>query len=100
MEREVICTPRAEEDLLNVCSYLDREWGERVKSAFLAEVDEVVDCILSFPSICRSAGHADIHEALVTKHNLLFHRDMEVRIYLLTLWDTRQHPDKRPYPNT
>ncbi len=99
MAREVIWTPRAEEDLLTVCSYLDREWGERVKRAFLAEVEEVVDCILTFPNIYCSSGHADIHEALVTKHNLLFYRITEGRIYLLTLWDTRQDPDKRPYPN-
>jgi hypothetical protein len=71
-----------------------------VKSAFLAEVDEVVECIRTFPYIFRSSGHADIREALVTKHNVLFYRITEDRIYLLTLWDTRQDPEKRPFPST
>ena len=100
MAREVIWTPRAEEDLLNVCSYLDRVWGERVKMAFLSEVDEVVECIRTFPNIFRSSGRADIREALVTRHNLLFYRITGDRIYLLTLWDTRQDPNERPFPST
>lgn len=97
MAREVIWTPRAQADLLAVCGYLDREWGQRVKEAFLADVDEVIACIQVFPNIFRASGHLDIREALVTKHNLLFYRVNEERIYLLSLWDTRQNPEGRPY---
>lgn len=98
MAREVIWTPRAGSDLLGVCDYLEREWGERALSAFLDDVDEVVECIRLFPFLFRASGHKDIREAVVTRHNFLFYRITEDRVFLLTLWDTRRDPASRPFP--
>jgi hypothetical protein len=67
-------------------------------AAFLADVDEVVQCIRMCPFIFRASGYKDVREALVTKHNLLFYRITEDRIFLLTLWDTRRDPASRPFP--
>lgn len=95
MARKVIWTPQAETDLLRICEYLDREWGDRVRSAFLDEVDEVVGLIISFPNMYRSSDFRDVREAVITRHNILFYRIAKDTIYLLSIWDTRQDPARR-----
>ena len=96
MARKVIWTPQAEADLLSICEYLDREWGDRVRTAFLDEVDEVIGLILSFPNMYRNSGFRDVREAVITRHNILFYRIAKDAIYLLSIWDTRQDPERRP----
>ena len=39
----------------------------------------------------------NVHEALITSHNLLIYKVYPTRIDLLTFWDTRQHPQKKKY---
>ncbi len=97
MARQVIWTPQAEADLLHLCMYLDKEWGDRVRVAFLDDLDQAVDLISSFPNIFRSTGYRDVREAVITKHNILFYRVAEDVVYLLSIWDTRQDPGQRPY---
>jgi plasmid stabilization system protein ParE len=98
MARQVIWTPRALADLDHLLTYLYQEWGERVMLAFLDEIDEVIICIEQFPFVFRASGHLDIREAVVTRHNILFYRVTPNAIYLLSIWDTRQAVEKRPYP--
>mgnify|MGYP000851673347 CR=1 FL=1 len=97
MGRQVIWTPRAEEDLQRICRYLSAEWGSTVLNTFLDTVDGTVERIRIFPHLFRSSGKADVREALITKHNLLFYRVTADRIFLLTIWDTRRNPESRPF---
>jgi len=45
----------------------------------------------------RETNIANVHEALVTPHNLLIYKIYPKRIDLITFWDTRQNPKKKKY---
>jgi hypothetical protein len=45
----------------------------------------------------RRSTKMNIHQVLITKHNLLFYRILENKIELLTFFDTRQNPVKKPF---
>jgi len=64
MHREIVWSPLAEVDLGNILEYLAKNWNQKVR------------------------------KCLVTKQNTLFYREVERRIEILRLYDTRQDPKK------
>ncbi len=43
----------------------------------------------------RKAHELEIHEAVITPHNLLIYKIYPTHIDLITFWDTRQDPVKK-----
>jgi hypothetical protein len=77
--------------------YLERKWTEREIANFIEATSRIVEYITEHPRMFRKTNKRNIHEALVTPHNLLIYKVYSTRIDLLTFWDTRQHPRKKKY---
>jgi plasmid stabilization system protein ParE len=97
MARQVIWTPEAELTFELVIDYLEGKWTKREIVAFIEATERVVDFIAEHPRMFRKTSILNVHEALVTPHNLLIYKVYPNRIDLLTFWDTRQHPRKKKY---
>ncbi|GAB1447807.1 hypothetical protein MASR2M44_08060 [Bacteroidota bacterium] len=97
MTRPVFWTPEAEATFENVINYLERKWIEPEVINFIEATERVIGYISSHPRMFRKTNKRNVHEALVTPHNLLIYKVYPSRIDLLTFWDTRQHPRRKRY---
>lgn len=97
MARQVIWTPEAELTFELILDYLEGKWTQREIVAFIEATERVVDFIKEHPRMFRKTSMLNVHEALITSHNLLIYKVYPTRIDLLTFWDTRQHPRKKKY---
>lgn len=90
-------TPEAEETFDAVIEYLESKWTEREIEHFVRSTDHVMELISEHPRMYRKTNRKNIHEALVTPHNLLIYKIHPSRIDLLMFWDTRQNPRKKKF---
>src|SRR6056297_549132 len=95
MRREIIWSPLAEQDLGNILEYLAEKWNQKVIIRFLHKIDITINQIAKvpnqYPIIKRKL---QVRKCVVTKQNTLFYREIEKRIEILRLFDTRQDPEK------
>jgi plasmid stabilization system protein ParE len=80
-------------------TWLEENWGLQVAVNFKSNLDNTVLLIASKPGIGRASKKNDkIKSKLITKRNRLYYRiEKDKTITLLTLFDTRQHPQKNKY---
>jgi len=95
MAKEVILTPIALEDFENVVNYLNNEWGVTVANNFVDRFVKVTTLIAKTPGLFLFVDKTKrIQRCIVTKHNILYFKESEDIIRILTVFDTRQDPDK------
>ncbi|MEP7237665.1 MAG: type II toxin-antitoxin system RelE/ParE family toxin [Ferruginibacter sp.] len=95
MDYQIIWLPKAEARFQEIIEYLEYKWNNRVIEKFIEQTEKVLTQIKQRPTIFRRSAKMNIHEALVTKHNLLIYRINGSKIELLTFFDTRQDPKKK-----
>ena len=95
MAEAIVLTPVAEADLESLTDYLMAEWGLSVTDDFLSRFEEVCELISKTPEIYPFINEKEqIRRTVLTKHNIIFFKEVEGAIYLLKIYDTRQHPSK------
>jgi plasmid stabilization system protein ParE len=73
VEKSVIWSPLADEDLDRVFDYLEKNWGPLVSVEFLDELEKCVELIGISPEAFPVFYAAqNIRRCVVTKHNSLF----------------------------
>jgi len=90
-------TKRAEKNYRSIKDYITKEWGERVAEAFEQKTVDFLDILEDFPEM----GVVDVIEKQIrgfqlTKQTRVFYRIKGERIIILTFFDVRQDPRKRP----
>ncbi len=94
---KIFWTKRAEKRFSGIVDYLRNEWGGKVKDAFVQKTDDFLKLLERFPEI----GSVEVEEKNIrgytlTKHNRVFYRIKKDKIILLTFFDTRQNPKRKP----
>ena len=93
MAKRIRWTFEAEETFERVIAYLEQEWSEKEIIRFVRSTEKILQLISHYPEIFRRSGkQKNVHEALVTRHNLLLNKVYPRHIDLLVFWDTRQNP--------
>ena len=95
MAKKIIWTPQAEKTFTLVLEYLQRDWTTKEIKKFISATDKTIGYISKNPEMFRKSIKADIHEALITKHNLVLYKIKKETIDLLVFWDTRRNPKKK-----
>lgn len=96
MAYTIIWLPKAEERLKEIVDYLEQNWSEKEIQKFLKRTVRVLHFISENPFMYRRSAKKHIHEALITKHNMLIYRiKNDTEVELLTIFDTRQNPRKK-----
>ncbi len=85
-------------DLLVVLVYLEKEWGLRAAVNFQAIIDEKIAGLCLHPKIgiITSKGE-DIRKINATKHNKIYYQIKGKTITILTLFETKQNPERNKY---
>jgi len=95
MGRTVIISKLAERKLDKLFDYLITKWSIKVKDEFIKKLDKNISLIKeqpeSFPSSEKENG---LHKCVITKQTTLYYRFDDKKIKIVTIFDTRQNPEK------
>ena len=71
MVKEIIWSPESERTFFKVIEYLRLKWTEREVDNFIEATENIIKYISVNPLMFRKTNKKNIHEALITPHNLL-----------------------------
>jgi plasmid stabilization system protein ParE len=95
MKRKVVLSKRAKTKLENLFLFLETEWSLSVKNEFIKNLDHALQIIQNNPeSFAKTAVLKGVHKCVVTRQNTLYYRFTESSIEIITIFDSRQDPDK------
>ena len=95
MGKKVVLSPTAKAKLSILLEYLENKWSEKVKKEFIEKLDKSISRISDYPKSCsESIEIKGLFKCVVTKQTTLFYRIKPKRIEIVTLFDTRQNPEK------
>jgi len=93
MPKEIIWSPLAESDVIQVIDFLEKNWTVNIAVKFLDKIDASIFLISRdydlFPLINKELG---IRKCVISKHNSLYYREINDKIEIIRLFDTRQDP--------
>lgn len=97
MAYKVIWSPKAEKTFEGVIEYLQSKWTEKQIQYFVERTDKTVHLLANNPYMFRGSEKENLHEVLITKHNLLLYQIVPKvkKVELLSFFDTRQNPKKK-----
>jgi plasmid stabilization system protein ParE len=95
MTKEVILTPLAEINYENIAAYLFNKWGVNVVDHFIRRFEDCCGFLAEHPEIYPFIDKTQqIRKCVLTKHNTIYFKEYPDKIMILTIFDTRQDPDK------
>lgn len=95
MSRSIIISKTAKNKLNTLFIYLLEKWNLKVKLDFIKKLDKSIDLIKSHPeSFTLSNKKKGLYKCVITKQTTLFYRFNSKRIVIVTIFDTRQNPNK------
>ena len=94
MSIKVVLSKTAESKLENLFEYLVKEWSKKVKKDFVEKLDSSIEIIKNQPKIFESKKGNGLRRYVITKQTTLCYRYNSKRINIVTLFDTRQNPNK------
>ncbi|WP_417289891.1 type II toxin-antitoxin system RelE/ParE family toxin [Corallibacter sp.] len=95
MSRKVVISKTAERKLEKLFEYLIKEWSLKVKKDFVEKLDSSIEIIKNQPEIFpESKKGKSLRKCVVTKQTTIYYRYNSKRINIVTLFDTRQDPNK------
>jgi len=95
LSRKVVISKTAERKLDKLFEYLITEWSVKVKTDFVKKLDSSIEIIKNQPEIFpESKKGKSLRKCVITKQTTLFYRYNSKRINIVTIFDTRQNPNK------
>lgn len=94
---KVFLSELAESKLLKLSEYLLENWSLRTRDKFIEKFTERINQISAQPESCpKSDGFDELYSCVVTKQTTFYYRVLTAvkEIEIITIFDTRQHPDK------
>lgn len=94
---KVFLSELAEIKLLKLTEYLIEEWGVKAKNNFIDKLTAKINQISLQPRSCpESTEFKGLFKCVVTKQTTFYYRISKTlqEIEIITIFDTRQHPDK------
>ena len=95
MAKEIILTPLAKSNIDSIVNYLISDWSVKVANHFLFRLEKVFALLSESPEIYGIVNkNKGIRRSIVTKHNTLYFIETSENIKVLSVFDSRQNPDK------
>lgn len=92
---EVIITPRAKKEVLNIFEYLEFKWSERIRRNFANKLYKIVATVAHNPELFpTSTVNKKLRKCVITKQVSLFYHFDKNKIVVVSVFDTRQNPNK------
>lgn len=92
---KVFLSKSAEAKLLKLSEYLLENWNLKTRDKFIENFTEKVNQISLQPNSCpESAEFKGLFKCVVTKQTSFYYRINQNEIEIITVFDTRQRPNK------
>ncbi|WP_456867463.1 type II toxin-antitoxin system RelE/ParE family toxin [Galbibacter sp. BG1] len=94
---KVFLSELAETKLLKLSEYLLENWNLKTRDEFISKLTEKIKQISIQPdSSPKSSEFENLYKCVVTKQTTFFYRIKAEKkeVEIITIFDTRQHPDK------
>jgi plasmid stabilization system protein ParE len=92
---KIVWSRRAYNNLAKIIRYLEDNWTEKEIVKFANELDRSIEIIKKNPlTFHPSNRNPSLRKVVVTKHNTLYYKIEGQTIKLVTVFDTRQDPNK------
>ena len=97
MNRRIKLTKTAQLRLDQLLEYLEKEWSEKVKQDFIKKMDKRIEHVRNRPSLFPTSSiKKGLHKCVVSKQTTFYYLHNQTEITILTVFDTRQDPNKLP----
>lgn len=94
-KRNVIISPQAKEDILNIIVYLKEHWGQNVIDEFLQKLETFYRIISLNPRLFGYYNKSrNIRKYAISKQHIIYYRCRKNAIEIITVFDGRQNPVK------
>ena len=95
MSRHIKLSKRSVRNLENLLEYLETAWSLKVKKDFVKKLDSGLLHLSQFPeSHPESNVKKGLHKFVLTKQTTVYYKFNTRSLFIVTLFDTRQNPDK------
>ncbi len=95
MDWKINFSPEAKIRVKEIISYLSKEWSAKTAQDFTIILNNKVQNILSFPKSYPSIeDKPNVRRCVITNQVTLYYRIGHHELEVITLFDTRQDPDK------
>ena len=94
---KVFLSELAENKLLKLTDFLLENWNLKVRNEFIKKLTSKIEQISEQPESCpQSTNFKGLFKCVVTKQTTFYYRINfdKKEIEIITVFDTRQHPDK------
>ena len=91
----VFLTRRAERNYNSIKEYIAKEFGDKTAEIFTKKADETFKLLEDFPQM-GPVEKKDIRGFQLSRQTRILYRMREQKIIILSLFDVRQNPKKRP----
>lgn len=93
--RKIEWSLEAQINLNNIIAYLEDEWTEKEVRYFSERLEKQLSILRQTPEIYKqSIRRAGLRECQVTHHNTVFYSFDDESVYIVTIFDNRQDPQK------
>jgi plasmid stabilization system protein ParE len=93
---QIIWNKRASKQFADIQKYLQEEFGEKSAQTFTVRTFKFLELLLKFPQIGSvENSEKGVGGFLLHRHTTILYKQDRENIYLLALFDNRQHPDKK-----
>jgi plasmid stabilization system protein ParE len=97
MAKLIVTSFNAELELYSITHYILVEFGIKATEKFLQNYSKKVNLIAGFPQRYPFYDEEkEIRKAVLNKYCIIFYKEFEENISIISVFDTRQDPDKIP----
>ena len=77
-----------------IVDYLNSKWSEKTSKKFLNKLKENIDLIQINPELFPISEFEELRKCVVSKQTTVFFIIEKNKIYIVSVFDTRQNPNK------
>ncbi|WP_396217091.1 type II toxin-antitoxin system RelE/ParE family toxin [Flavobacterium sp.] len=92
--RKLEFSDRSLKEIKNIVAYLNLKWSERISDNFLKELKRNIDLIQVNPELFPVSEFEGLRKCVVSKQTSVFFIIKNDTIYIVSVLDTRQNPNK------
>ncbi len=95
MPKTIVWSDNAKEDISSLVYYLASNWGKKIADDYITLIAELVEQFAEFPKLYPVIHtRKKIRKCVVSKHNTIYYREKREYVEIISVFDTRQNPDK------
>jgi plasmid stabilization system protein ParE len=92
--KELFFSSRSKTEIKAIVDYLIEEWSVGISENFLNKLRANLDLIQKSPELFPKSRSSNYHKSVVIKQVTIFYRFDHKKIYIVSVFDTRQNPKK------